>query len=276
MTDVSATGSRRRSLAAGLLGAGVAGLAVVAMAAAGPGSSGHPPAEGGITVDGVGEVELRPEQLVVRVWISGKAEVAAEAHQAWIQARARAQAAYEGAGIDGLTIRPQGPTIEYSAGMGDDMAMQGFVIPGQQQDMESNVNYREQLELVVEGVGELDDFERGELVGRVLDTALDAGLELGSAGSDINPFVFNPVSTSSSEEAGLVSWEASDAFGVEQAACAAALEDARRRAQGLAALAGVGLGRVRSMRVTSLETFWATASAVQRGTASMQVVYEVL
>ena len=242
----------------------------------GPGSSSQPLAEGGITVDGLGEVEQRPERLVVRVRVSGKAEVAAEAHQAWIQARARAQAAYEGAGIQGLSIHPQGPTIDYSVGTGDDMAMQGFVIPGQQQDIESNVRYSEQLELVIDGLGELDDLERGELVARVLDTALDAGLELGPTEKAVNPFVFNPIPEASDEEDGLVSWEASDVFGVEQAAYSAALVDARRRAQELAALAGVALGGVRSVSVTGQETRWATARAVQRGTASIQVVYEVL
>lgn len=263
------------SLAGGLLGMGVAGLAVLALAAAEPRSA---PArlQEGLRVSGRGEVEIRPERLVVRVWLEGKSEVAADAQEAWLQARARAGAAFEAAGIEGLTVAPQGPSIEYSPGMGDDMAMRGFIIAGQQQEVESKVSYREQLQLVVEGVGDLDAAGRGALVARVLDTALDAGLELEQSNSmPNNVFYMSGSNTSASEPQGLVSWEVSEVGALEEAAAAAALEDARRRAQALAELAGVALGSVQSLDVTYPSSAWSTAAAQQAATARAEVVFGV-
>ena len=199
----------------------------------------------GITVTGTGEVAMKPDTLIIRGEFSVNADQAGDALTKYRDGRRRALKMLESLGVQSLTIAGPGPTISVSPGFGDRaanmrqmMGMDGSI------DAEPKVRIHETLTIRIGGISELDP--AADVIAKVLDKAKEAGIKVGT-NEDMREYMGwsfgNPLDTRM-DQGVPIAYLVSDQAKVEEAAFAKAMEEARRRADMLARLAGRRIGRV--------------------------------
>ncbi len=104
------------------------------------------------------------------------------------------------------------------------------------------VQVAEQLKIVLSGLDKLKDEELMETVLKVIDTGRDAGLVIGRAPR--NYYEMQMMYNSGAQGGALVTFLLADADALREQAYKAAMADARGRAERLANLAGVKLGKI--------------------------------
>lgn len=243
---------RPSSLAAGLLlslfaAAVVAPPPPAARAQEGGGGDASQPGGGtGISVAGSGEVKGKPTVVEIAANVAGDAELAADAIVKYRDSRRRAVEALEGLKLQGLKVESGG----FAVNQGVDAAQMQAMMQGNAATTpgKSRVTVNEQLKIVLGGVDKLKDEELMDTVLKVLDTGRDAGLQIGR-GTPRNYYEAQMFyNTGAGNTAGLVAFKLAETDALREQAYKAAMADARKKAERLAGLAGVKLGRIVSVK----------------------------
>ena len=216
-------------------------LALTAAVAARPAAAADEQGDG-ITVAGEGEVKGKPTVIEIGATISGNAELAADAIVKYRDAKRRATEALEKLMMDNLKIESDGFAVNQSIDQqAQQMMMRGMsTTPGKVQ-----VEVLEQMKLTITGVDTLEPEQMMDTVLRVVDTSRDAGLAVGPA-VPTNYYQYNYYYQN--ENSSLVSFRIDDPAALREQAYELAMDDARAKAQRLADLAGVKLGRILSIK----------------------------
>lgn len=201
---------------------------------------------GSITVIGHGSGEAVADTATISATVHGSAEIAAEARTMYSDNRRRALEALEGLAMDNLTITGNGPSLS-SAGNAE--AMQQMMM-GNDVTPTTEVTVSETLTLTLDGLGDVSPEDVLEQVMSIVDEAKDAGLMVGSASAG-NLF---EMQMGVSSDSPLVTFGIDDAEPLFESAYAAAIADARSKAQRLARLSELTLGPIDRVRELSAST----------------------
>ena len=222
------------------LGVGGSGVAVVAAAPAAGAGAGAPKGDTkGITVTGMGQAKGKPVLVEFTAAASGEGELASDAIVKHRDTKRRGLKAIEDLKVPGLTVESKGFAINQAM----DPSAQQMMMRGQTPtNTKQMVQVTEQLRIVIRDVDKLKDEDVVNTVLKVLDTARDGGLVVGT-GSPSN-YMQMQIMMQTGQTPGLVSFKIPDAAPLRAQAYQKAMEDARAKAQRLAELSGGKLGRV--------------------------------
>ena len=199
----------------------------------------------GISVAGSGEAKGKPTAVEISAVVSGDAELAADAIVKYRDTKRRAVEALEGLKLEGLTIESGGFAINQGMDPAQQQAMmQGNAVAG---GSKQRVTVTEQLTVVLGGLDKLKDEELMDTVLKVVDTGRDGGLQIGRP-QPRNYYEMQMYYNNGQGNANMVSFKIPDAEALREKAYESAMADARKRAERLASLAGVKLGRILSVR----------------------------
>ena len=194
----------------------------------------------GIIVSGSAKVTGKPTTVEIPCIVSGDAELTADAIVKYRDARKRAIAAIEALKIPGLSVDSQGYSVRdyVDSAQQQQAMMRGQAIVNNKQ----KVSVTERLTIVIKDV---DKMEQGALMDtmlKVLDTAKDSGLNLGDGTvRNYNQYPPPPGPT-------LINFKITDTSAMRDEAYKKAIDDAKAKAQKLADLSGVKLGKILSVR----------------------------
>jgi uncharacterized protein YggE len=194
----------------------------------------------GITVSGSARVTAKPTTVEIPCVVSGDAELTADAIVKYRDARKRAVAAIEGLKIPGLSIDSNGYSVRDFV---DSAAQQQAMMRGQAVvNNKQKVSVTEQIRIVIKDIDKMEQSALMDTMLKVLDTARDSGLTLGD-GSVRNYNQYPPPPSPS-----LVNFKITDTSAMREQGYKEAIEDAKNKAQKLADLSGVKLGKILSVR----------------------------
>jgi uncharacterized protein YggE len=203
------------------------------------------PGGAGISVAGSGEVKSKPNVVEINASIAGEAELAADAIVKYRDARRRAVEALTGLGLDGLKVESGG----FGINQGIDNAQAQAMMQGNAGVAgKSRVTVNEQLKLTLAGLGKLKEEELLDTVLKILDTGRDAGLQIGRPTPRNYYEMQMYYNSGQGNTGGLVAFKLIDADALREQAYKQAMDDARKKAERLANLAGVKLGRIVSVK----------------------------
>lgn len=208
-------------------------------------------AQGGITVVASGEVQVRPDTLVIRGTLTESAEDPEDASVAFRDTRRRALEKLEKLAIDGLSVSAQSLQISRASqapGMGGIMG--GFEEPV---DVGPSVmSISQDVTISVAGIDELSEEDLVELVLTLSQTAKEAGLSVTPAMDQDAMMRMQMFGMGGMQNADVAVFKISDPEAAAEAAAEAAIADARAKAERLARLAGVELGPITAIVESSL------------------------
>jgi uncharacterized protein YggE len=196
----------------------------------------------GITVTGVGTVKIRPSVAEIRSTVSGDGELAADANVKYLDARKKAIASIDAMKNPDLSVEPQGPLLEQAT----DPAAQMRMAQGMSTDTgKQHVRINEDLKIRLNNIDKLDPAKLVETVVKIVDAGRDAGLQMGPPPA-MNYYQMQMQAQNGGGDA-IVTFELPDKTKVEREAYQKAVEDARAKAQRIADLTGIKLGKVLSV-----------------------------
>ena len=194
----------------------------------------------GITVSGTAKVSAKPTSIEIPCIVSGDAELTADAIVKYRDARKRGVSAIEGLKIDGLSVDSKGYSVKDYV---DSNAQQQAMMRGQAVvNTKQKVSVTEQLRIVIKDVDKMEQAALMDTMLKVLDTVRDSGLTLGD-GTPRNVNYYPPPPGPA-----LINFKITDTTALREQAYKQAMDDAKSKAQKLADLAGVKLGRILSVR----------------------------
>jgi uncharacterized protein YggE len=204
--------------------------------------SNNSPAADGITVSGTGEVAARPNLVEVDLQVSGKAELTGDALVKYRDAKKRVFEALEKLKIENMTAAEHGLSITVgNSAEQQQRIMNGMVQnPGKPQvDVSSTVRVR------LTGVREIPPEDLIKIVGRLVDVAQDAGINVGPNAAELmRAYRYGQQPQNSMP----VRFVLTDLAELREQAYAKAVADARSRATRLAKLHQVKLGSALSIQ----------------------------
>ncbi len=210
-------------------------------------SSGFAQTKSGISVKATGVVKLRADVLEFEGQVSGNAELAGDAITKYRSNRQRAVEAIEALQIPQLKVNSG--RIEITSGV--DAAAQQAMMRGMAATASASrpLNVAEPLSIRIDGIDKLTNDQILETLVKILDAGKDAGITLGAkeGAPAYNPYTggYNTSGTA------LARFRLSDVEGARQKAFEDAMQNASRQGERLAKLAGLKLGKVRSINETS-------------------------
>lgn len=222
--------------------------AALALALVGLPSSAQPADDvAAITVTGDGEVTARPDRLVINLSVSGGAELLSDAIVKYQDSSRRVMEVFEGLKLDGLSIDKKelliGSAGSGASGMAGVVAMADVAGGGAQPGQPMTIS--QDLVLTLDKIGGVADEELLQTISRLLDTAKDSGATV--AGGSASGALMARMMGVGGGPASSVTFVVSNPDDHLEKAYEAAFAAARRRAESLAKLADVRLGRVLSM-----------------------------
>lgn len=223
--------NRRMSLLLGALCCGA--YAACAAAADGP----------GITVAGTGHVEAMPDVLELAATVSGKAALAGDAAEKYRGNKRRALEALGRLNIEGVSVEGSGLAVNSGNAANAMAALQAG--QANQPKVADSVTVEERLTIRLSGIDAMSAENLLQAVSRMVDVAKDAGLAVG--GGPVSMF---QVQFRGNKPAALVIFRLSKVEAVRKKAYAAALQQARSKADYLAVQAGLRLGDIVAIRET--------------------------
>jgi uncharacterized protein YggE len=200
----------------------------------------------GITVTGTGEAKARPTVVEIGAIVAGEAELTNDAMVKYRDAKKRATTAIDALKIPNLTVESNGVSISQAIDPTQaQMMMQGRVgAVGK-----SKVQASESLKLVLKDVDKMPPEKLMDLVMKVIDTGRDAGLQVGPP-TPQNYYQYQMMMQNGQGQ-GMLLFKINDSASMRDQAYKQAMDDAKSRAQRLAELAGVKLGRIVAVRDTA-------------------------
>lgn len=200
-------------------------------------------AQEGITVAATGQVEIRPDLLMIRGTLIESADDAEDAAVAFRDTRRRALGKLEKLEIDNLTFSTQSLQIS-RVGAGDpNMAM---MIGGFDDDVDpiaQQMTISQDVTITVAGIDQMEEDDLIELVMQISSFAMEAGLNMTPA-VDQQSMLMRQMGMSSGTEEPVALFKVSNPEAAAEAAAQDAIASARKQAERLARLAGVELGPI--------------------------------
>lgn len=199
-----------------------------------------PPAradDSGISVTGIGVAKAKPTQVEIGARLSGEGELAADASVKFNDLKKKAVAALEGLKDPNLSLQFVGQTV----GLAADPAAQMRQMQGQAVEAKQRVAISEQVRLVIKGIDKLDPEKAVANVLKVLDTAKDCGLQIGDPPGN---YYQMQMRAQSGQSDAIVLFKIPDKSELESKAYEKAVADAKAKAERIAKLNGVKVGRV--------------------------------
>ncbi|HUY32129.1 MAG TPA: SIMPL domain-containing protein [Pirellulales bacterium] len=193
---------------------------------------------GGISVYGTGETSAKPDLVEISLRANATAELTADALVKYKDTKRRTLEAFEKLKLEKLEVEEQGVSLANQGSAEQmQMAMRGMMGTG---SGKSQVQISSSLHLRLSGIHDLSAEEVLETVGTLLDAAKDAGAEIGPTAAEVNmAWRYGNVPDET-----LVRFIINDLDKLREQAYENAVADARTRAERLAKLNGVKLGRV--------------------------------
>ena len=197
----------------------------------------------GITVSGIGKVEAMPDTVELIATVVGSAELAGDAVRKYRSNKQRAIQSLNGLNIKGFTVVGSGLSINSGSQNASIVAM----MQGQanKPKVADKVVIQERLTASVSGIDTMNAEELLESLIRIVDVMKDVGLVVGPGPKSMIEMQF-----SRGKPATLATFKLSDTDSLRQKAYAAAMQQARAKAERLAGLAGIQLGDIVSIRET--------------------------
>jgi uncharacterized protein YggE len=192
-----------------------------------------------ITVTGAGASSAWPNYAVLKGKISAKADSAAEALKSFRTLRDEVEKLAKD-DSKRLTLRLLGEQI--IQGGAEDVASLAMAASTGAVPDGGQATIAEEVELRIDFAGDMERAQAAESLAAVFDAAGELGVEFGPAGNALTMMMMARMAQPS-----LAEFRLTDAAAVEDEAYAAAIADARRKAEKLAVLAGGKLGRVVSV-----------------------------
>ena len=197
----------------------------------------------GITVAGSGSVKGRPTEVEIGAMVSGEAELTNDAMVKYRDAKKRALAAIEGLKLANLTVESTGVSVSQAI----DPNAQQMMMQGRAANVgKPKVQASESMKISIKGVDKIAADVLMDTVMKVIDTGRDAGLQIGPA-TPTNYYQMQMMQQSGQGQ-GMLQFKIGDSTEQREQAYKVAMEDAKKKAQRLADLAGVKLGRIVSVR----------------------------
>jgi uncharacterized protein YggE len=219
-------------------------LAVALSLLAGIASAG---ADDGISVNGVGVARGTPSVVEISARVVGEGELAADASAKFNAARKKGLEALEALKIPDFSVEPAGPSI----GFAPDPLQQMRMLQGMAGDSsKQKVQMSEQLRLKINGADKIDRETLVSWVIKIIDVAKEAGLQVGPLPSNYLQAQIRAQTETLGDT--IVVFKIPNKSRLEAQAYEKALDDARAKAEHLAELAGVKLGRVLSVQDESV------------------------
>ena len=202
----------------------------------------------GIAVKATGTVKLRADVLELEGHVSGNAELAGDAITKYRSNRQRAIEAIEALQVPALKVHSG--RIDITSAM--DAAAQQAMMRGMAATANRPLNVSEPLSIRIDGIDKLTNEEIMETLVKILDAGKDAGITLGAKAGQpaYNPYTGGYNTAGSA----LARFRLSDVEGSRQKAFEDAMKNATRQGDRLAKLAGLKLGKVRSINESTAAT----------------------
>jgi len=215
-------------------------LAVALSLLAGVASAGT---DDGISVNGVGVARGTPSVVEISARVVGEGELAADASVKFNRARQKGLETLEALKIPDFSVEPAGPSI----GFAPDPLQQMRMLQGMAGDSsKQKVQISEQLRLKINGADKIDRETLVAWVVKIIDAAKEAGLQVGPLPSNYLQAQIRAQTETTSDA--IVVFKVPDKSALEAQAYEKALADAHAKAERLAELTGVKLGRVLSVQ----------------------------
>jgi uncharacterized protein YggE len=232
---------RRWCSKAGLRTAGLAGMCailVMALPTRGDDSS------GGISVTGTGMVKGKPSVVTMEASISGEGELANDASVKYRDEKKKATDAFDALKNPDLSVEFKGSSISEAV----DPQAQMRMMQGQSTDAgKSKVRVSEQMQITLKDAGKLDPAKLLETVFKIIDTARDAGVQIGKPPAS-SYYEMQIEAQTGGGGTGIAQFTIPDITPLKDKAYKLAVDDARANAERLAQLSGVKLGPVVSIK----------------------------
>jgi uncharacterized protein YggE len=197
----------------------------------------------GITVSGTGQVKSKPTEVEIGALVSGEAELTNDAMVKYRDAKKRALAAIEGLKIKDMTVESTGVSVNQAI---DPNAAQ-MMMQGRAANMgKPKVQASESLKITLKGVDKVTPDALMDTVMKVIDTGRDAGLQIGPP-TPMNYYQYQMMMQQGQGQ-GMLQFKIGDPSAQREQAYKEAMEDAKKKAQRLADLAGVKLGKIVSVQ----------------------------
>ena len=201
--------------------------------------------ERAITVTGNGETKARPNRLEIDIQAAGAAELTSDAIVKYDDALRRITEAFEKLGIERLAVE-QGDLVFASTVANQNARVIGVAARGAAH--KAHVAIGRSLQLKLRDIDQISEQELIDTVGKILDTAQDAGATLGM--STVRNVAFNQFGNMivhNQNAQPVVAFFINDPQPLHDLAYEKAFEDAASRGRKLAKLARAKLGRVLSI-----------------------------
>lgn len=215
------------------------GLLLLAPRASAQTASADPRTEG-IAVQGIGERAAKPNQVEVDLQVAGAAELYGDALVKYRDVKRRTLESFEALKLDNLSIEERGVALA----RGDSAEAMQMMMRGQAPtSVKYKVELSSRLRIKLGGIAEMPAEQVLETLGKLLDTARDSGADVGPSAAEMNmAYRYGRQISGSMSRFVLQDFE-----GLREEAYKAAIDDARARAERLASLNGLKLGRVLSV-----------------------------
>lgn len=198
---------------------------------------------GGISVSGSGSVQGKPSVVEMEATISGEGELANDASVKFRNTRKNAAAALEALKIPDLSIEFRGSSVAQAI----DPQAQMRMMQGMGGDTgKAKVQVTEQLHLVLKNADKLEADKLLDTLFKIIDTSRDAGAVVGPP--QPTNFYQMQIRAQGGSNNAIAEFKIPDITPWQDEAYKLAFADARAKAERLAQLSGVKLGRVLSVQ----------------------------
>ena len=200
-------------------------------------------ADEGISVEGIATVKAKPAEVLIAGTISGEGELANDASVKYHDSKKKALAAIDNMKNADLSLKSDGPEVHEAV----DPAQQQRIMQGQGagETPKVRVNISERLELTLKNTDKLETDKLLETVLKLIDTSRDAGIIIGPPPA--TNYYQMQIQAQNGGADSLVQYKIPDTTDLRNQATKQAIEDARTKAQQIADLSGVKLGKVLSV-----------------------------
>jgi uncharacterized protein YggE len=223
-----------------------AALVIVAMLA--PISRAQSGGGQGITVSGSAEVKIKPDQVVIGAVVSGEAELTNDAMVKYRDAKKRAIAAIEALKLPNVKVEASGVSVSQAM---DPNAAQ-MMMQGRAANIgKSKVRAMESLKITISEADKSTHDALMDVIMKLIDAGRDAGLQIGSA-MPSNWYQYQmEMNNGGGGDQNIPQFKVTDVAAHRDEAYKKAMADAKSKAQQLADLAGVKLGRILSIHAST-------------------------
>jgi uncharacterized protein YggE len=202
-------------------------------------------AEDGISVSGTATIKAKPTEIDIVGIVSGEGELANDASVKFHDTKKKALAALDNLKNADLSVESAGSDIHDSV----DPQQQMRMMQGQSTEPPKvRTQITEKLMLKLKNVDKLDPDKLTETILKLVDTSRDAGLTIGPAPiTNVYQWQMQQQNGGGGGNESLVQFKIPDTTDLQTLACKEAIADARAKAQRIADLTGVKLGKVVSV-----------------------------